>query len=79
MVPILHIAGVPSTAQQKAKPMLHHTLGDGRYDAYSKAAEQFTTSQAYLNSKETAAAEIDRILLDCLVRVRIDNQRSSDS
>ena len=31
MVPVLHIAGVPSTAQQKAKPMLHHTLGDGRY------------------------------------------------
>lgn len=31
MVPILHIAGVPNTDQQAAKPMLHHTLGDGRY------------------------------------------------
>jgi TPP-dependent 2-oxoacid decarboxylase len=31
MVPVLHIAGVPSTAQQKSKLMLHHTLGDGRY------------------------------------------------
>lgn len=31
MVPVLHIAGVPSTSQQKNKPMLHHTLGDGRY------------------------------------------------
>ena len=30
-VPVLHIVGVPSTAQQQAKPMLHHTLGDGRY------------------------------------------------
>ena len=30
-LPVLHIAGVPSTSQQKAKPMLHHTLGDGRY------------------------------------------------
>ena len=29
-VPVLHIVGVPSTSQQKAKPMLHHTLGDGR-------------------------------------------------
>ena len=29
-VPVLHIVGVPSTAQQKSKPMLHHTLGDGR-------------------------------------------------
>jgi TPP-dependent 2-oxoacid decarboxylase len=31
MVPVLHIVGVPSTNQQKTKPMLHHTLGDGRY------------------------------------------------
>jgi pyruvate decarboxylase len=30
MVPVLHIVGVPSTSQQKNKPMLHHTLGDGR-------------------------------------------------
>lgn len=30
MVPVLHLVGVPSTAQQKTKPMLHHTLGDGR-------------------------------------------------
>ncbi|KAJ7601083.1 pyruvate decarboxylase THI3 [Mycena floridula] len=70
MVPVLHIAGVPSTAQQKSKPMLHHTLGDGRYDAYSKASEQFTVSQGYLNNSTTAAAEIDRVLTDCLLAAR---------
>ncbi|KAL0563434.1 hypothetical protein V5O48_018634, partial [Marasmius crinis-equi] len=70
MVPVLHIAGVPSTAQQKTKPMLHHTLGDGRYDAYVKAAEQFTSAQAILKSKETAAAEIDRVLEECIVHAR---------
>lgn len=31
MVPVLHIVGQPSTIQQKTKPLLHHTLGDGRY------------------------------------------------
>ena len=30
MVPVLHIVGVPSTVQQKSRPLLHHTLGDGR-------------------------------------------------
>ena len=30
-VPIVHIVGVPNTEQQKNKPLLHHTLGDGRY------------------------------------------------
>lgn len=31
MVPVLHIVGVPSTVQLKTRPLLHHTLGDGRY------------------------------------------------
>ncbi|RPD77946.1 pyruvate decarboxylase [Lentinus tigrinus ALCF2SS1-7] len=69
-VPVLHIVGVPSTSQQKAKPMLHHTLGDGRYDAYYMAAQQFTISHSSLNSIETAAAEIDRVITDCLVKAR---------
>lgn len=30
MVPVLHLVGVPSTVQQKNRPLLHHTLGDGR-------------------------------------------------
>ncbi|KAF9468575.1 thiamine diphosphate-binding protein [Collybia nuda] len=70
MVPVLHLVGVPSTAQQKTKPMLHHTLGDGRYDAYVKAAEQFTFSQAFLTDKKNAASEIDRVLVDCMTVAR---------
>jgi len=69
-VPVVHIVGVPSTSQLKNKPLLHHTLGDGRFDAYMKAAEQFTMSHAYLMKKEKAAAEIDRILTDCVVLAR---------
>ena len=30
MVPVLHNVGGPSTIQQKTRPLLHHTLGDGR-------------------------------------------------
>ncbi|KAJ6619463.1 thiamine diphosphate-binding protein [Mycena sp. CBHHK59/15] len=70
MVPVLHIAGVPSTSQQKTKPLLHHTLGDGRYDAYIKASENFTISQAILTDKNSAAAEIDRVLTECITRAR---------
>ncbi|KAJ6512212.1 pyruvate decarboxylase [Mycena vitilis] len=70
MVPVLHIAGVPSTTQQKTKPMLHHTLGDGRFDAYIKASENFTISQAILTDKTSAAAEIDRVLTDCITLAR---------
>lgn len=70
MVPVLHLVGVPSTSQQTSKPMLHHTLGDGRYDAYIKAAQQFTHSQAMLHNKNDAATEIDRILIDCITVTR---------
>ncbi|KAG6861380.1 hypothetical protein C0995_000786 [Termitomyces sp. Mi166 len=70
MVPILNLVGVPSTAQQNSKPMLHHTLGDGRFDAYNLAAQQFTYSQAFLNSKEYAPLEIDRVLTDCMTKAR---------
>jgi pyruvate decarboxylase len=86
MVPVLHIVGVPSTGQQDAKALLHHTLGDGRfvcirrlvvldltgghrYDAYSKAAQQFTISQASLASNANATIEIDRLLTDCITKV----------
>ncbi|KZT19511.1 pyruvate decarboxylase [Neolentinus lepideus HHB14362 ss-1] len=69
-VPILHIAGVPNTAQLKNKPMLHHTLGDGRFDAYTKVSEQFTISHAALMNKVTAAVEIDRVLTDCITMGR---------
>lgn len=54
----------------KTKPMLHHTLGDGRFDAYEKAAAQFTIAQAHPMTKETIAAEIDRVLTTCITTAR---------
>ena len=30
-VPVVHIVGTPNTLHLKTKPMLHHTLGDGRF------------------------------------------------
>ncbi|KAJ7858459.1 pyruvate decarboxylase [Mycena leptocephala] len=70
IVPVVHVVGVPSTTQQKAKALLHHTLGDGRYDAYIKAAENFTISQGIITDKDMAAATIDRVLTDCITKAR---------
>lgn len=69
-IPIVHIVGVPSTSQQKNKPMLHHTLGDGRYDAYYKASQQFTVASANLQDAATAPGEIDRVLQACITAAR---------
>ncbi|KZP33569.1 pyruvate decarboxylase [Athelia psychrophila] len=70
MVPILHIAGVPSTDQQLHKTLLHHTLGDGRFDAYRKASDQFTIAQADITSAATAGAQIDYLLTELITHVR---------
>ncbi|KAG0696394.1 thiamine diphosphate-binding protein, partial [Suillus ampliporus] len=70
MVPVLHIVGVPNTTHLKNEPMLHHTLGNGRFDAYTKAAEQITIAQTMIMTKSQAAAEIDRILTECIVHAR---------
>ncbi|KAF8908910.1 thiamine diphosphate-binding protein [Gymnopilus junonius] len=70
MVPVLHIVGVPSTAQQKKKPVLHHTLGDGRYDAYGKAAAQFSVYNAEILDKVNAAHQIDRAITICITQAR---------
>jgi pyruvate decarboxylase len=70
MVPVLHIVGYPSTIQQKTRPLLHHTLGDGRYDAYQRAATPFVIHEANLLEKETAAAEIDTALTKCITKAR---------
>ena len=40
------------------------------FDAYTIAAQQFTYSQACLKKKNHAAAEIDRVLIDCITKVR---------
>ncbi|PPR06780.1 hypothetical protein CVT24_011280 [Panaeolus cyanescens] len=70
MVPVLHIVGVPSTSQQKNRPMLHHTLGDGRYQAYQTAATQVTIWQEYIGRTETAAEQIDLAITKCITEAR---------
>ncbi|KAJ7059148.1 pyruvate decarboxylase [Mycena amicta] len=70
MVPVLHIVGVPSTAQQENKALLHHTLGDGRYDAYIKAAENVTIAQGIITNAESATATVDRVLVECMTKAR---------
>ncbi|SCV71113.1 BQ2448_2701 [Microbotryum intermedium] len=60
---LIHMtSGVPSTKAQKDKFLLHHTLGDGRYNAFERAAESITAAQAFLQSVEGACDEIDRVI-----------------
>ncbi|KAK3984104.1 thiamine diphosphate-binding protein [Cladorrhinum sp. PSN332] len=61
-VPIVHIVGYPKISLQKSDKILHHTLGDGRYDHYEKISSELSCDTTVLDDPFTAAAEIDRVL-----------------
>jgi len=63
-VPVIAITGAPALVNFRARPLLHHTLGD--YQIPLRIYEKVTTASTELVSAETAPAEIDRVLAACL-------------
>ncbi|KAK4186308.1 thiamine diphosphate-binding protein [Podospora australis] len=61
-VPILHIVGYPTVPAQKSGKILHHTLGDGKFDHYQRISSELSCATAVLDDPTTAPAEIDRVL-----------------
>jgi indolepyruvate decarboxylase len=68
-VPVLHIVGAPSSSAKRARAVLHHTLGDGDFEHFSRMHAEVTVSRAWLTS-ENAAEEIDRVIGDMLFERR---------
>ncbi|GAA98499.1 uncharacterized protein L969DRAFT_76081 [Mixia osmundae IAM 14324] len=74
-LPVLHIVGAPSTKLQGNHALLHHTLGDGRFDVFSTIGKLVTCSSAILGAKSLASpssisAEIDRVLVEMMTECR---------
>jgi len=69
MVPVVHIVGTPPTASQASGAILHHTLGNGDFRAFSNMYKEVTIAQTNL-TKHNAVEEIDRVLTQCLLRGR---------
>jgi TPP-dependent 2-oxoacid decarboxylase len=63
-VPVVAITGAPATINFRARPLLHHTLGD--YQIPLKMYEKITVASTQLSSGATAPDEIDRVLGMCL-------------
>lgn len=63
-VPVVVITGSPATINFINRPLLHHTLGDYRIPL--RMYEKITVASTQLVSGETAPAEIDRVLSECL-------------
>lgn len=69
-VPVVHIAGSPSTASQRDHMLLHHTLGNGDFTVFANCYKQVTIAQANLHDINTAASEVDQVLATCWIKSR---------
>jgi len=65
-LPIVHIVGVPSTSAQGNHSLLHHTLGDGRFDAFEEMSKKISIANAkledYIQDPVGATKILDRTL-----------------
>ncbi|KAJ9138177.1 pyruvate decarboxylase [Pleurostoma richardsiae] len=61
-VPVIHIVGYPSVKAQREHAILHHTLGEGKFNNYHEMSKQISCATTVLEDTATAASEIDRVL-----------------
>ncbi|KAJ5594714.1 uncharacterized protein N7459_000922 [Penicillium hispanicum] len=69
-VPVIHIVGQPTTKSQRDKMLLHHTLGNGDFDAFAKISAAISCYVARLNNPVDAASQIDAAIRECWVHSR---------
>ncbi|KAK7529781.1 pyruvate decarboxylase-like protein [Phyllosticta citribraziliensis] len=69
-VPIVHIVGYPSTVAQKNNLLLHHTLGNGNFNAFANMNREVSCAMAMLNDPHEAATLIDDAITKCYLQSR---------
>jgi pyruvate decarboxylase len=68
-VPIIHIVGMTSRLQQKARMMIHHTLGQqwdsADHSSFMDMSKPVRTDCVFLNNGDTFATDVDRAIQSC--------------
>ncbi|WP_374307596.1 alpha-keto acid decarboxylase family protein [Methylocella sp.] len=68
-LPVFHLVGMPRMATQRARAIVHHTLGDGEYGLFQRMAEPVVCARAVM-TPQTAAAETERLIAAALYHRR---------
>lgn len=68
-LPVFHLVGMPSISTQRLGRVVHHTLGDGLFDAFAAMAKPVACASAILTA-ENAACQIERCIEAGLTRNR---------
>ncbi|KAE8353569.1 pyruvate decarboxylase [Aspergillus coremiiformis] len=68
--PIVHIVGQPHTQSQKDGILLHHTLGNGDFNVFTRMSADISCAVASLNQIHEVATLIDNAIRECWLRSR---------
>jgi pyruvate decarboxylase len=69
MLPVIHIVGTPVTSSQNSKALLHHSLGNGDFQVFTKMSSMITVASVHL-THERAIEEIDHVIQTAYLRKR---------
>lgn len=69
-VPIIHIVGQPHTKSQKDGVLLHHTLGNGDFNVFTRMSSGISCATGNLTETHEVATLIDNAIRECWVRSR---------
>ncbi|KAF5971487.1 putative PDC1-pyruvate decarboxylase, isozyme 1 [Fusarium bulbicola] len=69
-VPVVHIVGYPTVDAVRNKRIMHHSLGNGKFDMYENMAKNITAATVVINYAPTAARDIDETLTAMMRAVR---------
>lgn len=65
-VPIIHIVGMTARGVQKARLMIHHTLGEGvDHGIFREISKPVSAATAFLGDDATFTDEVDRVIEVC--------------
>ncbi|MGZ4583002.1 MAG: alpha-keto acid decarboxylase family protein [Mycobacterium sp.] len=66
---VFHLVGTPNLATQEGRGLVHHTLGNGDFELFSKMAEPVVCASAIM-TPQNAASETERLIAEALYRRR---------
>lgn len=66
---VFHLVGTPNLPTQEGRALVHHTLGNGEFDLFSKMAEPVVCASAIM-TPQNAASETERLIAEALYHRR---------
>jgi indolepyruvate decarboxylase len=66
---VFHLVGTPNLPTQEGRALVHHTLGNGEFDLFSRMAQSVVCASAVM-TPQNAAPQIERLIAEALYHRR---------